>query len=288
MRALLGLDPPAAVGRLEVPLAVAAIAGLLGLAAAQPVLRTDRPQLARRDAQALVAIDISRSMLAAASATARTRIDRARAVADDLRARLADIPAGVATFTDRPLPLLFPTPNASAFTSTVAKAVGIERPPPRGTALTVTTYDALTPIPGAGYFTPGIRAPAARCRHRRGERGLRRRRAPPELRRPAAHRRRPRPRRHHRERVFGPDGLAEPGYAPPAASAQALAQFLAVTHGRAFGEHELGQAAQAARAALGNGPRARLGAVAGRRDLAPYLVLAAALPLGLVLRRRNL
>jgi hypothetical protein len=42
------------------------------------------------------------------------------------------------------------------------------------------------------------------------------------------------------------------------------------------------------RAALGTGPRERLGTVSGRKDLAPYFVLAAILPLGVVLRRRNL
>ena len=90
------------------------------------------------------------------------------------------------------------------------------------------------------------------------------------------------------EHVYGPDGLPEPGYFPPAARGQALAQFLHATRGRAFTDHDIGGTIRAARTALGTGPRAELGTVSGRKDLAPYFVLAAALPLGLVLRRRNL
>jgi len=288
LRSVLGLPGGGLAGRLEVPVAVCAISGLLGVAAAQPVLRTDRPRLSRRDAQVFVAIDISRSMLAAASLQGPSRLDRAKRIAVELRAALADTPAGVATFTDRPLPLLFPTGKAGAFADTVAKAVGIERPPPRGTAQTVTTYDALTPIPTSGYFAPGIP-------HRLlvvltdaesegfDVDGLRQ-----------SFQTRPRiavvlvrvgsPNEH----VYGPDGLPEPGYFPPAARGQALAQFLHATRGRAFTDHDIGGTIRAARTALGTGPRAELGTVSGRKDLAPYFVLAAALPLGLVLRRRNL
>jgi hypothetical protein len=286
-RAVLGLPSPGRVDRLLLPVALCGLAALLGLAAAQPVLRTERAQLARRDAQVFVAVDISRSMLAAASATAPTRLDRAKAVAKELRAALADTPAGVATFTDRPLPLLFPTSNRDAFASTVEQAIGIERPPPRSTASIVTTFEALAPIPPGGYFGPEAahrllvvvtdgesegfdvdlvrQSFAARPRIgvvvvRMGASG---------------------------ERVFGPDGLPEPGYVPPPTSNRALASFLAATHGRAFGEHDIGGAVSAARAMLGTGPRARLGSISGRTDLAPWLVVAAVLPLGIVLRRRN-
>jgi hypothetical protein len=288
VRALLGLPQARLAGRLQAPVAVCAVCGLVAIAAAQPVVRTERPRLTRRDAQGFVAIDISRSMLAARSPTATSRLDRAKEVADELRARLADVPLGIATFTDRPLPLLFPTTSASTFTATVAKAVGIEHPPPRGEAQTVTTFDALEPIPGSGYFSPriphrllvlvtdaesegfdvdgvrqsfAVRPPIAVVVVRVGSR---------------------------RERVYGPDGLPEPAYAPPAASDRALRQFLAATHGQAFGESELAAAARAARAALGTGPRTRLGTIAGRKDLAPWFVLAAVLPLAVLVRVRNL
>jgi hypothetical protein len=288
LRAMLRLPGRGILGRLEVPAAVCAISGLLGVAAAQPVLRTDRPRFTRRDAQAFVALDISRSMLASASSTAPTRLDRAKEIADKLRTRLADTPFGVATFTDRSLPLLFPTGNPGVFTATVAKAIGIERPPPRGTAQTVTSFDALTPIPRTGYFAPGVR-------HRllvivtdaeseefdvdglRQSFATRPRIAVLLIRVGSAG-----------EQVFGADGLPETAYFPPAVSGRVLTQFLAATHGRAFEEHDVGGAVRAARAALGTGPRARLGTVSSRRELAPYFVLAAVVPLGLVLLRRNL
>jgi hypothetical protein len=288
VRKMLGLPEEGLGGRLVVPLALCAVCGLLAFAAAQPVLRTEHPRLSRRDAQAFVVLDISRSMLASKSVGTPSRIERAKTIADELRAGLADVPIGVATFTDRPLPLLFPTANEGTFTATVAKAVGIEHPPPRAESQTVTSFDALGPVPGSGYFSPGIRRrlllvvtdaetegfdvdgvrqsfrvrpPIAVIVVRVGE---------------------------ARERVFGPDGLPEPGYARPAATDRSLAQFLAVTHGQAFPEHDLAGALRAARSALGTGPRTRLGTMSGRKELAPYFVLAAIVPLGLVLRRRNL
>jgi hypothetical protein len=288
VRGVLGLPAAGLAGRLVVPVAVCAVCGLVAVAAAQPVVRTEHPRLTRRDAQAFVAIDISRSMLASRSFKSATRIDRAKAIADRLRAGLADVPIGVATFTDRPLPLLFPTTSAGAFMATVAKAVGIEHPPPRSQAQVVTTFDALAPLPGSGYFNPAIP-------HRvlfvvtdaesegfdvdgvRQSFGTRPRIAVVVVRvgSPA-------------ERVFGPEGVPEPAYAPPAASDRSLSQFVAVTHGRSFGEGDVAGAVQAARSALGTGPRERLGTISGRKDLAPYFVLAAILPLGVVLRRRNL
>jgi hypothetical protein len=288
VRALLRLEAPSALSRLEVPVAVVAVCALLALAAAQPVVRADRPRLTRTDAQAFVAFDISRSMLAAKSARSETRLERAKRLADRVRARLADVPVGVATFTDRTLPLLFPSASLASFTTTVSKAVGIELPPPRGQSQTVTSFDALAGIPRSGYFAPAIR-------HRLlivltdGESeaidadGIRQRFSG-----------KPRPAvivvriGSTVERVFGPDGLAEPGYFPPPASARALRQFLAATHGRAFAEDEVGAIVGAARASLGAGPRSRLGTISGRDDLAPYFVLAAIVPLALVLRRRNL
>ena len=261
--------------------------GLVGFAAAQPVVRTERPRLTRRDAQAFVALDISRSMLASASLRAPSRLERAKAVADELRAGLSDVPIGVATFTDRPLPLLFPTASAGAFTATVAKAVAIEQPPPRAEAQTVTTFDAIGPLPGSGYFTPSIRHRVLFVVSDAESEGFdvdgvrqsfgTRPRINVVLVRVGS----------PKEHVFGPDGLPEPAYAPPAATDRSLKQFLSATHGKAFGENDVAGAVRAARAALGTGPRERLGTVSGRKDLAPYFVLAAIVPLGVVLRRRN-
>jgi hypothetical protein len=288
VRKVLGLPEAALRGRLVVPLAVSAVCGLLAFAAAQPVLRTERPRLTRRDAQAFVAIDISRSMLASRSPSAPSRIERAKAIAGELRAGLADVPVGVATFTDRPLPLLFPSTSASAFSATVAQAVGIEQPPPRAESQTATTYDALGRVPGAGYFSPGIRrrllvvVTDGETEEFDVDFVRQSFRLPPPVAVVLVRVGR------STERVFGPDGLPEHGYAPPPGTDRSLAQFLSATHGKAFGEHDVAAAVHAARAALGTGPHTRLGTVSGRKDLAPYFVLAAVVPLGVVLRRRNL
>jgi hypothetical protein len=287
VRAALGLPAAAPAARLVVPAAACALCGLLAFAAAQPVVRTEHPRLTRRDAQAFVAVDISRSMLASASPNASSRIERAKGVADQLRAGLADVPIGIATFTDRPLPLLFPTTSAGAFTATVAKAVGIEQPPPRSQSQTVTTFDALAAVPVSGYFTPAIRHRVLFVVTDAETEGFdvdgvrqtfsKRPRIDVVVVRVGS----------RSERVFGPDGVPEPAYAPPASSDRWLAQFVSATHGNAFGEDDVAGAVRAARSALGTGPRERLGTVSGRKDLAPYFVLAAILPLGVVLRWRN-
>jgi hypothetical protein len=74
---------------------------------------------------------------------------------------------------------------------------------------------------------------------------------------------------------------------PPPATGETLHRFLDATHGQAFDEHNVGRAEQAASVALGAGPTERLGTITGRHDLAPWFVLAAVVPLGVVLRRRN-
>src|SRR5438045_1966958 len=78
VRTLLGLPPP---GRAWIPASATAVcvAGLLlGLAAARPVVRESRSLYLRTDAEAIFAIDISRSMLAAPSPTAPDRLVRAK------------------------------------------------------------------------------------------------------------------------------------------------------------------------------------------------------------------
>ena len=59
------------------------------------------------------------------------------------------------------------------------------------------------------------------------------------------------------------------------------------TGGRAFGEGDLGAATAALRAAVGHGPRVKTGTFSSTTDLAAYFVLASVLPLGFLVRRRN-
>lgn len=287
-RAALGLVAPRPAARLELPVAILLLGAALGLAAAQPVLRSQKARLTRTDAEAYVAVDISRSMLAAGSARGEIRLQRAKTIARRLRAGLADTPTGLATFTDRALPLLPPSPDAEAFTSSVEQAIGIEQPPPRSTSVTISSFDAILPIPVSGFFRPGVPhrllVLVTDAEFENFDAGLLRENFS----------RQPQVGvivirvGHEGERVFGPDGQPEPGYVPPPISGQSLRVFLQATHGREFGEQQVSAAVHTARSMLGTGPRRRLGTVSGRTDLAPYVVVAAVLPLGLVLRRRNL
>ena len=287
-RAVLGLTAPSRGTRLELPIAVALLAVALGLAAAQPVLQTHHDRPVRTDAEAFVAVDTSRSMAASSTASSPMRLDRARRIGEEMRAGLRDIPTGIGTFTDRPLPLLLPSSDVSAFDAVADQSLAIEKPPGLGTGTTISSFDAVGPFPLEGYFGPkaarrvlivitdaeseGFNVAGVRSSFQAKPRT-----SVVLIRVGNAH-----------ERVFDPNGVPESAYIPPPATGEILHQFLSATHGRAFGEHEVGAAVQAARQMLGRGPEATLSSVSGQRNLAPWLVLAGVLPLGLVLRRRNL
>ncbi len=87
--------------------------------------------------------------------------------------------------------------------------------------------------------------------------------------------------------LFGREGLPEADYRPEA-TALTIRRFVQATGARAFGENNLDTAASALRAAVGRGSRVRLGNESDSTEVAPYLVLAAFFPLGLLLWRRNL
>jgi hypothetical protein len=134
----------------------AAVVVLLALAAMQPALRSHSSLRERTDAQAFVVLDTSRSMAAAPTPNGPTRLQRAKAIALRLGSELGNVPVGVATFTDRVLPDLFPTPDRAAYDSTVA-SVGIEDPPPRDVNPVATTFDALTALATQGFFPDSAR-----------------------------------------------------------------------------------------------------------------------------------
>src|SRR4029079_7489118 len=97
--------------RIPAVLALALVPALLGLALAQPVLRSSERHLVRTDAQAFYIVDISRSMHASTRAGGTSGFDRALRAALRMRLALPELPSGIATMTDRVLPDLFPTPN---------------------------------------------------------------------------------------------------------------------------------------------------------------------------------
>ena len=287
-RALLGLSAPPPRSRWTLRIAVVAIAAALGLAAAQPVLSSTTPRLARLDAEALVAVDTSRSMDASATAESDVRLDGARRIALRIRAALGDVPTGLGTFTDRPLPLLLPTTDRNAFAAAVEKSLGIERPPGLQSSTTISSFDAVAPFPLEGYFRPGARKRLLVILTDAESTGFNE----PGVRKSFE----AKPRTavvlvrigRSGERVFGASGQPESAYIPPPATGETLHDFLAATHGRAYPEDDVAGAEQAAVRAIGSGPTANLGSTTARHDLAPWLVVAAAVPLAIVLRRRNI
>ncbi len=117
------------------------------------MIGTTRSVPERVDAQAFFVIDISRSMLASKGPGSPTRFDRAREIAIKLRDRIPQVPAGIASMTDRILPHAFPTTDRRVFVATMRGSVGIEQPPPVFTYNTQATWLGLIgQIPERHYF----------------------------------------------------------------------------------------------------------------------------------------
>jgi hypothetical protein len=217
-----------------------------------------------------------------------TRLTRARRLALRLRARLPDLPIGIASMTDRTLPNLMPTTDAPLFSRTLTQSVAIDSPPPsqiyHGRA---TTFESLVPLVESHFYSPGVVrrllvvftdgeaqpiSPVLKLT-------LQRRVAavfvhvwsPHDLLYDRAHGRKP-----------------DPGYAADPSSAAALAQLAQLTGGRSYSETQLSQIGHAARDAVGFATtRKRVNSYA-RVALAPWFVLGGILPLGFLLYRRNL
>src|SRR5262249_54862857 len=110
VRHVLELSAPRRWTRASAAVVGAAAIGLLATAAARPAVETGSSNHIRTDAQIFFVVDSTRSMLAREPGGV-TRFDRARQVAERMQAAIPDVPAGVASLTDRPLPHLFPTTN---------------------------------------------------------------------------------------------------------------------------------------------------------------------------------
>jgi hypothetical protein len=287
VRDRLGVQP-APRRSLAPPLAgLVAGAALLGLAAAQPVFEWTDDRRLRTDAEAFVVLDVSRSMLAQQDVDAPMRIERAKAAATTIRASLPDVPVGVASLTDRVLPHLFPSSDQEVFEATLERAVAIERPPPRSSFATgATSLNALATLRGLRYFTPaskeriaivltdGESEPVANARLG----GLFRREPAIDVVFVQFW--------DEDEQVYS-RGVPEPQYTPDPTARPTLARLAASSKGAVFTEGQLGAATTKARELLGDGPSVVRGAEAGQLALSPYLALAALLPFGLLLWRRD-
>ena len=287
VRASLGLEQRPLRSLVPLAAALALAPCLLALAAMQPIVETTRTISERTDAEVFVVADVSRSMLASAGSGAPTRLERAQTHAEELRAQLPGVPVGILSLTDRLLPHLFPTADESVFRSTLAKSIGIERPPPALFFSTrATQLNALAAVPERGFFSPSARKRVLVV-YTDGESQP----VDSELTRAFARTPRVETLFVHvwggGERIYE-TGVPERGYTPDPASAAALRQAAELTDGRVFPESDGGATAEAVAAALGQGPTRERILEGERRALMPYATMLALLPLGFVLLRRNL
>jgi hypothetical protein len=282
----LTLTPPPFRSRLGVPVAIAMVAGLLGLAAAQPVLSGTRTQVGRQDAEVYLLFDISRSMLAKTDPGSPDRLTRAKRLAQQLRTRLADVPVGIASLTDRMLPHLFPTLDASLFVSSLRDAVGVERPPPAGQGPLATDFSALGNIGPYNYFKPQTKKRLLIVFSDGESKPFDDVVLRSQL------------RQNHvhvlfvhvwnaRERIFLSQNRPDPAYRPDPESTRMAEQVADAGGGEVLGE-DGGALTAAAKAVIGTGPATKLREQRTRVSLAPFVALAALVPLGFVLLRRNL
>jgi hypothetical protein len=288
----LGLDPPPrwSVGRRSA--AVTAALALLGLAAAQPALTAQNLVRTRTDAEILFVIDTSRSMAASLTPSSPTRLARALEAAVRLRGTIPEVPAGLATLTDRVLPDLLPVPDAAGFDATAERAVTIEQPPPAARSMRITSYAALDDIVTGNYFEPRVKRrvivlltdgesnpfdPGQLARELAASQGYRFLAI-----------------RFWKEgeEVFDANGRPEPGYHADPSGRALLAELASGLGGRSFEESDGGAAAAYLRQIVGRGSTGRARAVLGQRALAPYvaalalaLLLAAMVPWGPMRRR---
>jgi hypothetical protein len=283
-RRQLGLAGPPAVRRLATIVALVCVCGLLALAAMQPALRSTTSARVRTDAQAIFVLDISRSMMAASSPSAPTRLARAKRLATAMRAAIPQVPSGVATLTDRVLPNLFPSSDEATFDDTVERAVSIEQPPPADVDVVATSLAALGSLGTQNYFPPSARKRLVvvltdgESRPFDPGQVARQLGAGPGVHLVLVHVREP------GEAVYD-DGRAEPGYHESPTSQETLDSLAAATGGASFSEHSLGGAIRAEKAALGQGPTLVEGRSQHTTPLGPWVALAALLPLAFVLGR---
>jgi von Willebrand factor type A domain len=288
IRSALGLAAEASRSRFTHASALLVLVALLALAAMQPVVTISRTLTERTDAQVFFVLDTSRSMLAAAGPEQPTRFERSRDLAQGLADRLPEVPIGLASFTDRVLPHLFPTVDRGLFTATLQKTMAVEAPGPAifYVGARATAYDALGDVPQRNYFPPattrrvvvvftdGETRPAAGSLPGAFEKE-------PEV-----------------EVVFvhlwdageriNVTGVPEVGYTADPGSEDDLGRAAASIGGVVIGEGETGRLAEVVNDLLGSGPTRARENEGTRRSLMAWVALAAVFPLGFVLYRRNL
>ena len=285
VRDALGLGRPSGVLTALLAVSVAVAGALVGAAAAQPVLERGTTRTERTDVNAYVLVDGTRSMLASSAPEGPSRLARARAAAQELRTGVPELKVGIASFTDRVLPHLFPTLDEDVYAATLERSIGIERPPPTRRRRNATDLGALQQLGAQGYFpaTPERRIVVVLSDFETD---------PFSITKLGATLRRQRLETilvhvwDGEERIFG--GLGDAGYRSDPGSVETMTKLARAAHGRAFAESELESAKGALRALLGEGASRSLWEERSRTELAPWLALAALVPVGFILWRRNL
>lgn len=286
IRQVLALPAPRRRTVIPVAVALTMLISLVAVAAAQPVVVRQRLVSERADAEAFFLFDTSLSMRASGGAREPSRLVRAKRIALRLRAKLPDVPIGIVSMTDRSLPNLMPTTDVALFRRTLLQSVAVDHPPPsqvyNGRA---TSFEALVPLVESHFFSQGVQRRLLVV-FTDGESSkvspllistLHRRVTPVFVHVWAAG-----------ERIYGRDGRPDPRYASDPGSAAALDQLAVLTGGRhSFTEEQTSPVARVARDAVGYaGTRTHIDAYA-RVALAPWFVLAGAVPLAFLLWRRN-
>jgi hypothetical protein len=284
IRRVLRLAAPGRRALLPVAIALVLLPTLVAVAAAQPVVIRQQQVQQRSDAQAFFVFDTSLSMQAAAGPKDPTRLERAKRLALRIEHSLGDVPAGIASMTDRTLPNLMPTVDRTLFARTVDQSIAINRPPPsqahQGRA---TTFEAIVPLVQSNFFSQGVQrrllvvftdgeaatvSPLLKLE-------LQRRVAPIFV------------------HVWAPDeriwtnGRADPNYVADPLSTDALSQLASEASGEMYDEHDVSRIERSARNAVGEAQSHAVVSGYARVPLAPWIILAAAVPLGFLLWRRN-
>jgi len=274
VRSLLGVPEPARTSRAARPLALASAFVLLGLAAAQPTLAQQRERLVRTDAELLVVLDNSRSMLASSGPRALPRYRRAAEFARRLRPAVPELPAGVAALSNRLLPYVFPTAAAHAYDGVLRSAYGVQKPPPSIDPDPVTTaFSELGEVATQRFYTPSARKRVLVVLSDAETRPFDRRALLARLRRDGTtpivvrfwHSRERIPHENYRARQ--PDELRK----------------LRAAGWPAYTEREFDQVVERIERAIGTGPEAHVGYDRREISIAPALALAALAPLLFVL-----
>jgi von Willebrand factor type A domain len=285
IRDVLGLKEPSPHARAPLIAAIASVPVLLGIAAGQPVLGTERSVPERTDAEAFFVMDTSRSMLAADGPEGATRFERAVEAASAIHDRIPQVRSGIVSMTDRILPHALPTTDRRVFEATLRRSIGVELPPPAFTYSTnATYYDILAGIPDRRYFSQTAKKRVlvvltdGESRPFGAELGAAFPGKPPIdtvlVRFGNAD-----------ERIYS-TGEAD-GYVSAKNSEATIERVADLMGGHAFSEDDVTAAGDAVVEIIGEGETSNRTIPGARVALMPWVTLAAFLPLGFLIWRRN-